>query len=78
MEHSRTYTDAPIEYQENPRQESKENKLFVKNEGLKSLGFDPILLSDKLLEDIIFLAKQYSSSVNPNIIKSNAKWSNLK
>lgn len=52
-----------------------ENELRVKNDGLKSLGFEPILLSDKLLNDVIALAKAYSDKVNPEAIVSKAVWS---
>ena len=69
------HTGVGIEYLSNPRKESAENELLVKNDGLKSLGFKPTLLSDKLLEDVLSLAKLYSHSVNTFAIKSKAKWS---
>jgi UDP-sulfoquinovose synthase len=69
------HTGVGIEYLSNPRKESAENELLVKNDGLKSLGFEPTLLSDKLLEDVLSLAKLYSHSVNTFAIKSKAKWS---
>jgi UDP-sulfoquinovose synthase len=69
------HTGANIEYLSNPRKESAENELLVKNDGLKSLGFEPTLLSDKLLDDIISLAKLYSDSINASVIRSKARWS---
>jgi UDP-sulfoquinovose synthase len=69
------HTGVRIEYLSNPRKESAENELLVKNDGLKSLGFEPTLLSDKLLDDVLSLAKLYSNSVNVFAIKSKANWS---
>lgn len=69
------HTGAEILNVENPRKEAAENELIVKNSGLKSLGFDPILLSDRLVDDVIQLARQYTENVNAEAIKSLAKWS---
>jgi UDP-sulfoquinovose synthase len=69
------HTGVSIEHLSNPRKESAENELLVKNDGLKSLGFEPTLLSDKLLDDVLSLAKLYSNSVNAFAIKSKANWS---
>ena len=41
----------------NPRKELEKNDLEVSNKGLKSLGFRPKLLSEKLIEDMRFIAK---------------------
>jgi UDP-sulfoquinovose synthase len=68
-------TGVEIEYLDNPRKESAENELRVKNDGLKSLGFEPILLSESLIDDVIHLAENYSNSVNLAAITSKAKWS---
>lgn len=70
------HTGVGIEHLSNPRKESAENELLVKNDGLKSLGFEPIFLSNNLLDDLIVLAKAYSSKVNPEAIVSKAIWSN--
>jgi UDP-sulfoquinovose synthase len=69
------HTGAKITFLSNPRKESSENELRVKNDGLKSLGFIPNLLSDSLLEPVILLAKKYSAKVNTKAIPSKAKWS---
>lgn len=68
-------TEVEIEYLDNPRKESAENELRVKNDGLKSLGFEPILLSESLIDDVINLAENYADNVNIAAIKSKAKWS---
>jgi UDP-sulfoquinovose synthase len=68
-------TGVPINYINNPRKEAAENELSVKNDGLRSLGFDPILLSKDLIDDVIYLASKYSDHVNKNAILSKAKWS---
>jgi UDP-sulfoquinovose synthase len=70
------HTGVGVEYISNPRKESAENELLVKNYGLRSLGFKPTLLSDSLLNDLIALAKVYSDKVNPEAIGSKAVWFN--
>lgn len=68
-------TGCEINFLENPRKELKENQLFVSNSGLKSLGFEPILLSDGLLEDIQTIAKSTSTDrLNPDNINNSPLW----
>lgn len=69
------HTGAEISNIKNPRKEAAENELIVKNDGLRSLGFEPILLSDNLVDDVIHLAEEYSNRVNKQAIKSMASWS---
>lgn len=66
---------ANISYVDNPRNEAAENDLVVHNEGLQSLGFKPILLSDELIEDVRFIATQYENNLNRNNVLSSPKWS---
>jgi len=47
-----------IDYVTNPRKELSENDLEVSNEGLRSLGFEPTLLSEELMNEVSFIAKQ--------------------
>jgi len=68
-------TGVEIKNIENPRKEAAENELFVKNDGLRSLGFEPTLLSDELLNDVLYLANNHSSRVRSAVIASKAKWS---
>lgn len=68
-------TGVKIDYLENPRKEADKNNLEVKNDGLVSLGFNPILLTDELILDVIKIARVNSDNVNPKAIKTNAKWS---
>jgi UDP-sulfoquinovose synthase len=69
------HTGVSIEHLSNPRKESAENELLVENDGLRSLGFEPILLSNNLLVDLITLAKVYSNKVSVEAIASKAVWS---
>ena len=50
-----TKENGSISYVDNPRKELKENDLSVKNDGLKSLGFKPITLSESLINDVKFI-----------------------
>lgn len=63
-----------IVYQENPRKELAENDLAVSNEGLRSLGFEPTLLSQALIDDVKFIAAEMKENLNPNNIMSSPKW----
>ncbi len=59
---------------ENPRNELASNELEVSNAGLKSLGFDPIKLSDGLLEDVKTIASYTSKNFKKQNVLSSPKW----
>ena len=59
---------------DNPRVELKENKLDVSNEGLKSLGFKPKLLSNQLLDDVSFINIKDSSKFDVSKVLNSPKW----
>lgn len=63
-----------VSYEENPRKELAENELEVSNEGLRSLGFEPILLSKELVNDIKFIAEQTKERFNANNVMTSPKW----
>lgn len=65
---------ANIEYLNNPRKELKENELEVDNTGLTSLGFEPITLSDALIDDIKFIADKMKDNLDPDNILTSPKW----
>lgn len=66
--------DANISYVDNPRKELAENELEVSNAGIRSLGFDPILLSESLIDDVKFIADRTKSKfVGANVLTS-PKW----
>lgn len=65
---------AEVKLYENPRKELPENELEVSNEGLVSLGFEPITLSESLINDCKFIAEQFGNRINPNNIMSSPKW----
>jgi len=70
---SRQY-GAKVNYLENPRKELKKNELEVSNEGLKSLGFEPILLNSSLIEDIQILAKSTKSNFEKRNVLNSPNW----
>ena len=59
---------------ENPRVELKENELDVSNEGFKSLGFKPKLLSDELLNDVSFLNIKNSATFDASKVLNSPNW----
>jgi len=67
-------TGVEINYQDNPRKEAKENELKVSNEGLRSLGFEPITLADNLMEEIEATVVKYKDRLDKTVIDSNARW----
>ena len=67
-------TGVEINYHENPRKELKENELEVSNKGLVSLGFKPILLDEKLLDDVNIIADNVKSNLAVRNILTSPKW----
>lgn len=65
---------AEINCVDNPRKELAENELEVSNEGLRSLGFDPILLNDELINDVKFIAEECKKRVDLEKILNSPKW----
>lgn len=63
-----------ISYIDNPRKELKENDLSVKNDGLKSLGFKPITLSESLINDVKFIAKEMKKNFKKENILTSPRW----
>lgn len=66
--------DCKVDFLKNPRKELAENELEVSNAGLRSLGFEPITLSDSLIEDVKFIAEEFKSKVNPENINNSPHW----
>lgn len=65
---------ADIDFKENPRKELAENELEVANSGLVSLGFNPILLTEALVDDVKFVADQTRTNFNAENVMSSPKW----
>lgn len=63
-----------IDYISNPRKELAENELEVENQGFLNLGFEPITLDDKLIEDVVFIAKQFKENFKPENILNSPRW----
>lgn len=61
-------TGVEINYQDNPRKERAENDLSVENQGLQSLGFKPTLLKENLVDDVLFIAKQFKDNIDVDSI----------
>ena len=59
---------------DNPRKELASNDLEVANSGLRSLGFEPITLSNGLLEDVKVIAEGCKGNLSIDNILSSPKW----
>ena len=67
-------TGTEINFQVNPRKELAENKLEVSNQGLRSLGFEPITLADGLMGEIEKTVIAYKDRIDTSVIDSKARW----
>ena len=67
-------TGCKISYLDNPRNELAENDLFVSNDAFLSLGLNPITLSEKLFEDIRYLAEENLSYFKDEVVLNSPKW----
>lgn len=52
-------TGVELQYITNPRNEAMENELDVSNEKFRNLGLDPILLDEKLFEEVRDITAKY-------------------
>jgi UDP-sulfoquinovose synthase len=64
----------PIEFVANPRKELATNDLEVENKGLRSLGFEPILLNQGLMADVAALAEHQKNVFDPQKVLNSPKW----
>lgn len=64
----------PVQQVPNPRKEAESNDLDVSNEGLKHLGFNPVLLKNKLMDDVVYLAKQGKDFFRKENVLNSPKW----
>lgn len=67
-------TRVDIVYVSNPRQESAENELQVSNRKFRSLGYEPILLSEGLLDEVVNVAQRYTYRCDPKKILPASYW----
>ena len=67
-------TGAEIRYYINPRNESAENELRVKNDQFLALGLNPITLNEGLLGEVIDVAAKYQERCNLSKIITNSRW----
>lgn len=67
-------TGTAVDFVENPRKELHENKLEVSNDGLRNLGFNPVLLETELVSEIAEVVGEYAANLDPSVIYSKARW----
>ncbi|MEP4197314.1 MAG: NAD-dependent epimerase/dehydratase family protein [Aliishimia sp.] len=67
-------TGTEVKNIENPRKEAAENTLTVSNQGLRSLGFEPVLLDKNLVCEIADTVGTYARNLDKNVIISRARW----
>lgn len=67
-------TDARMELVNNPRHESAENDLHVKNDTFLDLGLEPTTLSEGLLLEVEETAKRYADRADLSKIPARSLW----
>jgi len=67
-------TGANVDFVTNPRLEAAENDLVVANDGLRSLGWEPITLKVGLLDETMQIARKYAGNCNRNAIPCKSFW----
>ncbi|MCB0046771.1 MAG: NAD-dependent epimerase/dehydratase family protein [Caldilineaceae bacterium] len=67
-------TGAEIRYYVDPRNESLENELVVRNDQFLALGLNPITLSEGLLTEVIEVAARYKDRARSAVIPPASSW----
>ncbi|WP_444959001.1 NAD-dependent epimerase/dehydratase family protein [Microbulbifer sp. ZKSA002] len=67
-------TDCEISYLPNPRKEAERNDLNVKNDLLRSFGWQPIRIKDSLLQEITDITMQYQDRADHTKIPCVSYW----
>lgn len=67
-------TGSEVRYYVNPRNESLENELVVRNDQFLALGLHPIKLSEGLLSEVINIAGKYKDRANLEKIIADSRW----
>lgn len=67
-------TGAEVRYYVNPRNESAENDLRVRNDQFLALGLNPITLNEGLLTEVIDVAAKYRDRCNLEKIITDSRW----
>ncbi|MEX1019758.1 MAG: NAD-dependent epimerase/dehydratase family protein [Litorilinea sp.] len=67
-------TGAEVRYYVNPRNESLENRLVVRNDNFMALGLNPITLDEGLLTEVYEVAAKYKDRCNPEKIIADSRW----
>ncbi|MEF8794256.1 NAD-dependent epimerase/dehydratase family protein [Thiohalorhabdus sp.] len=71
-------TGATIDFQANPRKEAAENELRMRNEGLRTLGWEPITLDNGLMEEVRAIAERYAHRCDLSKIPAHSFWTRPK
>ncbi|AWB94120.1 NAD-dependent epimerase/dehydratase family protein [Aeromicrobium chenweiae] len=65
---------ATIQYVSNPRTEAAENDLLMRNDHLRALGFDPILVEEGLMTESVEIATRYADRCDRSKILAQSYW----
>ncbi|WP_127783392.1 NAD-dependent epimerase/dehydratase family protein [Rhodococcus sp. X156] len=66
--------DGSIDHVSNPRVEAAANELALRNSNLRALGFQPILVSEGLMQESIEIATRYADRCDRSKIRAESFW----
>lgn len=66
--------EALIQHVDNPRNEAAANNLDFDNEGLRALGWSPMLIEDGLVDDVLTHVVNNKDRIDPSKIPATAQW----
>lgn len=69
---------ATIQYVSNPRTEAADNDLEMRNDNLRALGFDPILVEEGLMTESVEIASRYADRCDPSKILAQSYWNDAR
>jgi UDP-sulfoquinovose synthase len=69
---------ATIQHVSNPRTEAAENDLLMRNDHLRALGFEPILVAEGLMTESVEIATRYADRYDRSKVLATSYWNDAR